>query len=63
MSTPASPPDSPCSGVCRLDSAGICLGCGRRMNEIAEWPNAGPERKHEIIAAARERMLAMQRQA
>lgn len=49
-------PASPCNGVCRLDAARTCLGCGRRMSEIIEWPGASTQRKHEIIAAASERM-------
>jgi uncharacterized protein len=28
---------TPCSGVCRLDPAGYCLGCRRTATEIAEW--------------------------
>ena len=49
-------PDSPCTGTCRLDAVGTCVGCGRRMDEIAEWPSASPQRQHEILAAARERL-------
>ncbi len=26
---------SPCVGVCRLDSAQVCVGCGRHIVEIA----------------------------
>ncbi|MEM6986997.1 MAG: DUF1289 domain-containing protein [Pseudomonadota bacterium] len=34
---------SPCTGICKLDSAtGWCLGCGRSGDEIADW-NAAPE--------------------
>ena len=28
---------SPCSGVCQLDPAGLCLGCRRSGAEIARW--------------------------
>lgn len=31
------PPLTPCTGVCRLDAAGYCLGCRRTMDEIAHW--------------------------
>jgi predicted Fe-S protein YdhL (DUF1289 family) len=61
MDTPARIPESPCTGVCRLDPAGTCLGCGRRMNEIVEWPGASPARKLEIISTARERLVAINR--
>jgi predicted Fe-S protein YdhL (DUF1289 family) len=28
-------PASPCIGVCRLESAQVCIGCGRHIVEIA----------------------------
>lgn len=40
MTTPidtAFPPLTPCMGVCRLDVAGLCIGCRRTMDEIARW--------------------------
>jgi predicted Fe-S protein YdhL (DUF1289 family) len=49
-------PASPCTGVCRLDAADTCVGCGRRLEESVEWPAAGERRKREIVAAARERL-------
>ena len=52
------PPDvvpSPCRDVCRLDNAGVCIGCGRSLYEIEEWPRAGRERRLQICAAARAR--------
>lgn len=30
-------PLSPCTGVCRLDSRGLCMGCLRTGDEIARW--------------------------
>ena len=30
-------PLSPCTGVCRLDTRGLCLGCLRTGDEIARW--------------------------
>ena len=49
-------PASPCINVCKLDHREVCLGCGRHINEIIEWTAAGDDRKHAIIAAARERL-------
>lgn len=51
-------PESPCTGVCRLDGAGVCLGCGRTGAEIGEWLEAGVERKREIRVAAERRHRA-----
>jgi predicted Fe-S protein YdhL (DUF1289 family) len=49
---------SPCRDICRLDGAGICIGCGRSLGEIEEWSRAGRERRLQICAAARARMKA-----
>jgi uncharacterized protein len=35
----SSNPLSPCTGVCRLDQRGYCLGCLRTGEEIARWRN------------------------
>jgi predicted Fe-S protein YdhL (DUF1289 family) len=30
--------ESPCVNICTLDArSGICLGCGRNIDEIAQW--------------------------
>ena len=46
---------SPCSGVCQLDPAGLCLGCRRSGAEIARWRQMGDgERRrymHQILPA------------
>ncbi|HMM56714.1 MAG TPA: DUF1289 domain-containing protein [Rudaea sp.] len=34
---PQKPVLSPCTGVCRLDDAGYCVGCHRSGDEIARW--------------------------
>ena len=51
-----SAPQSPCTGVCRLDTRGVCLGCGRTLDEIAQWGGASEARQREIVAAARARL-------
>jgi len=28
---------SPCVDICRLDAEGLCVGCRRTLDEIAEW--------------------------
>jgi len=30
-------PLTPCTGVCRLDARGLCIGCLRTGDEIAAW--------------------------
>jgi uncharacterized protein len=29
--------ETPCVAICRTDSEGVCIGCGRTQEEIAEW--------------------------
>lgn len=35
------PVPSPCTKLCQLDAAGVCLGCKRTRQEIAAWPSLG----------------------
>ena len=56
--------ESPCTGVCTLDTANVCLGCGRHIDEIAAWGNAAEPRRQEIVAkAAQRRVMAQSSQA
>ncbi len=51
--------ESPCIGVCQLDAEQVCLGCGRRMKEIAAWSKADPKARREILQLAAERRARM----
>jgi len=42
---------SPCIDICRLDSQGLCIGCRRTIEEIAEWSRASEARRREILRA------------
>ena len=42
---------SPCIDICRLDSQGLCVGCRRTIDEIAEWSRASEVRRREILRA------------
>lgn len=50
------PVASPCIGVCELDPADICKGCGRSLRDIADWSAASEPRRREILSRARQRM-------
>ena len=51
---------SPCTLVCTLDRrTGICIGCGRLANEIAEWASAPRARQLEIVANAKARLAGL----
>lgn len=37
---------SPCINVCRVDSAaGLCVGCGRTLDEIAAWSSLDDQQR------------------
>ena len=48
--------ESPCIKVCQLDPQQVCTGCGRTLDEIAEWSLAPDARKQLIVEAARRRL-------
>lgn len=48
-------PDSPCIGLCQTDAERVCLGCGRHIDEIVEWPFADDRRREEILRLAQGR--------
>jgi len=51
-------PKSPCISVCVLDGNDICKGCFRSVDEISDWFMSTAAEKRDIIARARQRMLA-----
>ncbi|HEY4127039.1 MAG TPA: DUF1289 domain-containing protein [Gammaproteobacteria bacterium] len=46
---------SPCVRNCCLDERDVCLGCGRSLDEIKVWSEAGDMERRQILeqAAAR----------
>jgi predicted Fe-S protein YdhL (DUF1289 family) len=51
------PVASPCVDICRLDAQGLCIGCRRTIDEIAEWSRASEERRREILRNLAERTV------
>lgn len=54
---------SPCTGVCTLNAENVCVGCGRRLDEIAEWSRAFESRRQRIVEVAAARLVEMRGQA
>ena len=50
------PVASPCTGICTLGAEDICIGCGRTIDDIAEWSRAPAARQRAIVEAAASRM-------
>jgi predicted Fe-S protein YdhL (DUF1289 family) len=46
--TPLPAVASPCVNICRMQD-GLCEGCGRTLDEIAEWSSATDERRRAIL--------------
>lgn len=59
MSTDASTVESPCIGICRMDTAReFCTGCFRTLEEIGCWQMYSDADKQRIIDAAAQRRSA-----
>ncbi|MEI6733222.1 MAG: DUF1289 domain-containing protein [Comamonadaceae bacterium] len=47
---------SPCISVCRMNpQSGLCEGCLRSIEEIAQWGSAGDEFKQTILKRIEQR--------
>ena len=48
---------TPCNKVCAVDGqTGLCLGCGRTLNEIGGWSRFSDEERQDIMNGLGERM-------
>lgn len=54
---PVSTVPSPCVRNCCLDEQEVCLGCGRTLDEIRDWSEAGDAERLAILERAVERRL------
>ncbi|MFN3869682.1 MAG: DUF1289 domain-containing protein [Hyphomicrobiaceae bacterium] len=47
---------SPCVDICTMDPAtGLCIGCGRTLDEIACWSSMSEADRRRIMAGLDER--------
>ena len=50
---------SPCISVCRMSElTGLCEGCYRTLDEIAQWSSAGDQTKRTIWTQIEQRINA-----
>jgi predicted Fe-S protein YdhL (DUF1289 family) len=48
---PPAPIKTPCIKVCIVDGeSGLCLGCYRKLNEVAAWGRLTDEERDRILA-------------
>lgn len=53
-------PASPCVRICIMDDAtGLCVGCGRTLDEIAGWLTFSSAQREAIIQALPARLVAL----
>lgn len=56
------PISTPCVKVCIVDGkAGLCVGCGRTLGEIAAWGGMDEERRRAIMAELPSRLANEER--
>jgi len=49
--------ESPCVKVCTMDAAsGLCMGCGRTLDEIARWSSLDDAERRKIMCGLPERL-------
>jgi len=54
--------ESPCVKICTLDArSGLCLGCGRTIEEIARWTAMGAAERVRVIGQLSGRLAANRR--
>jgi predicted Fe-S protein YdhL (DUF1289 family) len=46
-----------------VNKLGVCIGCGRALAEIAEWPVASDTRRRAIVEQARGRRRELRKAA
>jgi predicted Fe-S protein YdhL (DUF1289 family) len=60
MNDHETPVQSPCVRNCCLDEHDVCVGCGRTLQEIIAWNDAGEAQRRQILARAKRRQEARQ---
>ena len=54
--------ETPCIKVCTLDARmGVCLGCGRTIDEIARWANMNNSERSKIMCELPSRLVAREK--
>ncbi|NMG39096.1 DUF1289 domain-containing protein [Chelativorans sp. ZYF759] len=54
--------ESPCILVCSIDhKSGLCFGCGRTRDEIAEWVSLSPDARRWVMDQLPSRMETIER--
>ena len=52
---------SPCIRRCTLTDEGVCLGCGRTIDDITRWSKMSPLEKQQCIEQAQQTLRQLKR--
>ena len=52
--------ESPCIRMCTLSEKDMCLGCGRKLNEITSWVSYSEPKRIEITNNCKNRLSALE---
>ena len=51
--------ETPCLKICTLDArAGLCLGCGRTIDEITRWSSMSASERARVMSELAPRLAA-----
>jgi predicted Fe-S protein YdhL (DUF1289 family) len=54
--------ETPCVNVCLLDAeTGLCVGCGRTIDEIARWSAMSDSERRAVMAALQARKECLEK--
>ncbi|HWX83028.1 MAG TPA: DUF1289 domain-containing protein [Xanthobacteraceae bacterium] len=60
MASAATSIETPCNRVCVVHPAlGLCIGCGRSLDEITRWVDLTPAERGRIMAQLPSRLAAL----
>jgi hypothetical protein len=52
--------ETPCNRVCVVHpSLGLCIGCGRSLDEIGRWSEFAPAERAQVMAQLPSRLAAL----
>ncbi|MGB0238047.1 MAG: DUF1289 domain-containing protein [Cycloclasticus sp.] len=47
---------SPCVRKCTLNEEDVCLGCGRKLNEITSWSSYSDSKRASLMVDSKKRL-------
>jgi uncharacterized protein len=52
--------ETPCIKICVIDGASqLCIGCGRSLDEIAQWATLNPQQRARVMMDLAKRLVRL----